>query len=337
VTAFVAALFAGGCDLIYCSCPPPTVALAAYLLGKIKGAPYVMKLTDLASDAALATGIMKPGLGIRLARTIELFTYRRALAVICLCRGFINRLKERGVSENKLLLIPDWGDTENVRPCDSDSTFRLTNQLSQEKFLVFHTGNMGKKQYLINVVNAAELAKGESGVEWVLVGHGEERTNLEREISRRDLRNIRMLPLQPTEVLCQMYSSADLLLVNQAGAIEDAVIPSKLLTYMAAGRPVVAAVSEKSETSRQIHLANCGIAVPAENPQALVDAVLALRRNPVLGKELGANGRAYAEAHFTKARVLSEYDAFFRNANPSKCSLTPVTREAVTAEKLNGI
>jgi putative colanic acid biosynthesis glycosyltransferase WcaI len=335
MNSFIAALFAGGCDIIYCSCPPPTVAFSAYLLGKIKGAPYAIKLTDLASDAALATGIMKPGLGIRVARAFEGFTDRRALAVICLCRGFIDRLKERGMNEKKLFLIPDWGDTENIRPCDDDSTFRLANQLSQEKFLVFHTGNMGKKQYLINVVNAAELSKDKADVGWVLVGQGEERTNLEREISRRSLRNIQMLPLQPTEILCQMYSSADLLLLNQAAAIEDAVIPSKLLTYMAAGRPVVAAVSEKSETSRQIHLANCGVVVPAENPQALVDAVLALRRNPARRKELGANGRTYAEAHFTKARVLREYDDFFRSINPSVDDLA-ATRQAVTTGKPEG-
>ncbi len=58
LSAFVAGLFAGKCDLIYCVCPPPTLAFTAYVLAKIKRAPYVIKLTDLASDAALATGIL---------------------------------------------------------------------------------------------------------------------------------------------------------------------------------------------------------------------------------------------------------------------------------------
>jgi colanic acid biosynthesis glycosyl transferase WcaI len=317
LTSFIAALFTRKCDIIYCSCPPPTVAFAAYLLGKLKRVPYVVKLTDLASDAALATGIMEPGLAIRAARIFEKFTYRKALAVICLCQGFIDRLKERGVDEKKLLLIPDWGDTQNIRPCEDDFTFRRASELPREKFLVFHTGNMGKKQHLINVVEAAALTSLEKDICWVLVGQGEERNDLEREISRRSLGNIRMMPLQPVEMLRQMYGTAGLLLLNQAAALEDAVIPSKLLTYMAAGRPVVGSVSEKSEAYRQIRLANCGVVVPAENPQALADAVVALRRNPALCKELGANGRAYAEAHFTKARVLREYDDFFRSASLS--------------------
>jgi putative colanic acid biosynthesis glycosyltransferase WcaI len=335
VNSFIAALFAGECDVIYCSCPPPTVAFAAYLLGKTKRAPYAIKLTDLASDAAVATGIMKPGLGIRMARAFEAFTYSRAQAVICLCQGFIDRLKERGVKENTLLLIPDWGDTENIRPCKSDSTFRHGNHLSPEKFLVLHTGNMGKKQRLMNIVNSAELTRDEANVLWVLVGQGEERAYLEQEISRRSLPNFRMLPLQPNEALCQMYSSADLLVLNQAAAIEDAVIPSKLLTYMAAGRPIVAAVSEKSEAARQILLAKCGVVVPAENPRALADAVLALQRNSALREELGVNGRAYADANFTKALVLRKYDEFFKKADPEFNSLGRAIRPDATAEELD--
>jgi len=316
VNCFVAALFTGRCDIIYCSCPPPTVAFAAYLLGLIKGAGYVMKLTDLASDAALATGIMKPGFAIRLARIFEAFSFRKAQAVICLCQGFIDRLKERGIQEEKLRLISDWGDTENLRPGAEGSAFRLATQLSPEQFLVFHTGNMGKKQKLMNVVSAAEASRSEPDLKWIIVGQGEEKDQLQEGISRRRLTNIMLLPLQPAESLPEMYSSADLLLLNQAAAVEDAVIPSKLLTYMGAGRAVVAAVSEKSEAARQIRRANCGVVVPPENPQALAEAVLALRKDAGLRQKLGANARTFAEIHFTKAGVLDRYDEFFRSLRP---------------------
>jgi colanic acid biosynthesis glycosyl transferase WcaI len=328
VNCFIAALFAGGCDIIYCSCPPPTVAFAAYLLSLIKVAPYVMKLTDIASDAALATEIMKPGLAIRLARAFEAFTFRKAHAVVCLCQGFIDRLKERGVNEERLLLISDWGDTENLRPAEEGQAFRIANQLSSNQFLVFHTGNMGKKQKLINIVDAAECSKNERELRWIVVGQGEERSQLEREISRRNLTNIRLLPLQPAESLRAMYSSADLLLLNQAAAVEDAVIPSKLLTYMAAGRAIVAAVSEKSEAARQIRKANCGVVVPPENPEALVHAVLSLSENAGLRRQLGTNARAYAEPRFTRAGVLHRYDEFFRRFRLELKDLSMVPRKA---------
>jgi colanic acid biosynthesis glycosyl transferase WcaI len=328
VNCFLAALFTGGCDLIYCYCPPPTVAFAAYLLGLIKGAAYVMKVSDLASDVALATGIMKPGFAIRLARMFEAFSYRKAKAVICVCQGFIDRLRERGVSEEKLHLIPDWGDTENLRPGEAGSAFRLANQLSTKQFLVFHTGNMGKKQRLMNVVNAAEASRNERDLKWIIVGQGEEKSQLEEEISRRGLTNTMMLPLQPAELLTGMYGSADLLLLNQAASVEDAVIPSKLLTYMGAGRAIVAAVSEKSEAARQIHRADCGVVVPPENPEALAAAVLLLRKDAGLRRRLGANARAFAETHFTKAGVLRRYDEFFRSLRPGVKGLSMVRRGA---------
>jgi colanic acid biosynthesis glycosyl transferase WcaI len=310
-SAFLVGLFSGKCDVVYCCCPPPTLGLAAYLLSKIKGVRFVVKLADLASDAALATGIMRDGLAIRLARRLEAFVYGRAESVVCLCQGFIERLSERAVPRQKLPLIPDWGDTERIRPLQSSSRFRAEHAISPGQFLVLHTGNMGKKQDLTNAVKAAELLGERQAIQWILVGDGEERLLLERESAVRAPHTVRMLPLQPVEVLPHMYAEADLLLLNQKSTVEDAVIPSKLLTYMAAGRPIVAAVSARSEAAHHIARAGCGVVIPSEDPQALADTVLRLSSDPELRTQLGANGRAYAETHFTKRAVLRQYDLFF--------------------------
>ena len=303
LAAFAAALFAGKCDLIYCSCPPPTVAFAAWLLGLLKRAPFVVKLTDLASDAAFSTGIVKNNMLLRLARSFEKFTCSKAFAVVCLCQGFIDRLRERGVPPEKLHLIPDWG---NSSPVSSGA-----HAIHPEVFLAMHTGNMGKKQDLQNLVRAAQLSRQDSGLLWLLVGEGEERAALEQEILRHELTNIRLLPLQPPEAVPQMYAAADALLLNQRSAVEDAVIPSKLLTYMSSGSAVVAAVSGRSEAARHVRRADCGVLVPAEDPDALLGGVNELRRAPALRQRLGRNGRAYAEAHFTKDRVLQGYERLF--------------------------
>jgi colanic acid biosynthesis glycosyl transferase WcaI len=311
MNAFWAGLFTGECDVIYCCCPPPTLGVAAYLLSKIKRAPFVIKLEDLASEAALATGIMRDGIGLRLARRLESFVYGKAKSIVCLCQGFIDCLAGRGVSREKLLLISHWGDTERVRPLERSCRFRPAHNIPGDRFLVLHTGNMGKKQSLMNAIQAAELIGEEQKVEWLLVGDGEERPLLEQEAATRAPHQLRILPLQPVEILPHMYAEADLLLLNQKSTVEDAVIPSKLQTYMAAGRPIVAAVSARSESARYVHRASCGIVVEPEEPQALAEAVLRLAGDPELRKQLGANGRAYAEAHFTKSAVLEQYDVFF--------------------------
>jgi len=316
--AFLAGLFAGKFDVVYCSCPPPTAGLAAYVLAKLRGKAYVIKLTDLASDAAIATGIMREGWALRLARVLEGFIYRKAGKVVCLCQGFVEKLKARGISTEKLQVIPDWADTDRVYPISHPTTFRKANGISEEQFVVMHTGNMGKKQDLLNVVRAAELSQNVPDLCWLLVGQGEERALVEREIARRKLRNIRLLPLQPAESLAEMYSSVDVLLLNQKAAIRDAVVPSKLLTYMAAGRPVLAAANKKSEAAQQTLRSECGVVVSPEDPAALVEGALSLRKDPPLRQRLGANGRAGAETGFTKAKVLEDYIALFTHSGAAK-------------------
>ncbi len=184
---------------------------------------------------------------------------------------------------------------------------------------------------MANVIKAAECSQSEADLVWVLVGDGEERATLEAEISQRGLNNIRVLPFEPPEDLNRMYSAADVLLLNQAAAVEDAVIPSKLLAYMAAGRAIVAAVSERSEAARLIRRAACGVIARAENPGALVDAVLMLRGAPGTRSMLAANGRAYVEEHFTKLSVLAAYDEFFLNVLCTP-EITPTPDEKATDE-----
>ncbi len=311
--ALAAGLAAGECDVIYCSCPPPALALAAYLLSRIKNVPYVIKLTDLASDAALATGILQEGTLVRCARAMERFVYRHARAVVCLCEGFREKLAQSGIPADRLRLIPDWGDTEAIRPVQCDGSFRDANGIAREKFVILHTGNMGKKQDLLNVVRAATASAGDPNLLWFVVGEGEERALLERESKTSGLGNLLLLPLQPVETLCQMYAAADVLLLNQKAAVKDAVIPSKLLTYMASGQPILCAASSESVASRLIREASCGVVVKPEDPSALVEGAVALRADAPLRVEMGTNGRTYAERNYNKARVLDLYDHFFES------------------------
>jgi colanic acid biosynthesis glycosyl transferase WcaI len=242
---------------------------------------------------------------------MEGFVYYRADSIVCICQGFVEKLAARGVDQDHLVLIPLWGNTKEVYPIAGATEFRRANQFKREQFLIMYTGNIGKKQDLMNVVHAAELSKNVRDLVWLLVGEGEERSAIEEALRQRELTNIRLLPLQPAETLAEMYSAADVLLLHQKAAVVDSVIPSKLLTYMAAGRPVLAAVSDKSETARYVQRANCGLIIHPEDPKALVEAALSLRMDPGLQSELGASGRAYVQQHFAKEKVLQKYDLLF--------------------------
>jgi len=311
-TALIAGVFSGPCDVIYCSSPPPAAALTAYLLSKLKGVPYTIKLTDLASEAATATQILRANSwAVRVAKAIEGFVYQRAKTVFCLCEGFIEKLRAWGIAPDKMQLISDWGDTEAIRPVPSDGSFREQHGIPPDAFVLLHTGNMGKKQGLINIIRAAQFTRKDERLVWIVVGEGEERTLVENEIRSKGLSNVRLLPLQPRNSMCQMYAAADVLVLTQTTQVKDSVIPSKLLTYLAAGRPVLASVNIASEAARLVNRAQCGIVVSPEDPQAIARGAHTLYSDAVLRSSL--SGRSYAEAHFTKAQVLSAYDRYFEN------------------------
>jgi putative colanic acid biosynthesis glycosyltransferase WcaI len=181
------------------------------------------------------------------------------------------------------------------------------------------------------------LTKDDSELVWVIVGQGEERNLIETEIARKKLTNVRLLPLQPKDTLCQMYAAADLLVLNQKAAVKDAVIPSKLLTYMAAGRPVLAAVNADSETAHLVQTAKCGLIVSPEDAAALARGAASLRANPSLSETMGANGRSYVDHNFTKLHVLGAYEEYFGlNLKPQSSATNTFTTTPEQPEPNSG-
>ena len=105
-----------------------------------------------------------------------------------------------------------------------------------------------------------------------------------------------------------MLAAADVLLLNQRRDVVDAVVPSKLLHYMAAGRPIIAAVNETSVAAELILDARSGVLVSPEDPAQLADAIRNIRDNPDLRSRLGANGREYAAKNFAQAEIMERWD-----------------------------
>jgi glycosyltransferase involved in cell wall biosynthesis len=110
-----------------------------------------------------------------------------------------------------------------------------------------------------------------------------------------------------------MYAAADVLLLNQVGTVKDTVVPSKLLTYMAAGRPVLAAVNGSSQGAEILRHANGGIVVAPDDPDALVAGADALRKTPRSVLEaMATRNRRYAEQHFDQHKILAAHEQFIQ-------------------------
>jgi glycosyltransferase involved in cell wall biosynthesis len=162
-----------------------------------------------------------------------------------------------------------------------------------EDFVVIHTGNMGAKQDLENVVRAADALTGESQIKIYLVGHGNQE-NILKALCKGE-RNIAVLPAVSDEDYSALLSAADLLLVNERSTQMEMSLPSKLTSYLYSQRPVIAAVPRGGATWKFLD----GVAelVEAADPKALARKIEELSHNPIRLDELARLGSEFAKKH----------------------------------------
>ncbi len=312
-------------DLVLAVSPPLQAGLAGSLLARLHRVPFLVEIQDLLPDLAIALGMLRNPWAIRVARRLESYLYRRADALLVIGEGFRANLLAKGVPASKIFLTPNWVDTRAIHPCISSKRFRKAHGLGDSDCLVLHTGNMGAKQKLENVIEAAALLRDEPHIRFCLVGDGAEKDRLERFAAAKGLTNLLFLPLQPKETLPEMLSAADVFLLNQSAQIADMVIPSKLLTYMAAGRAVVAAVASASAAAQCIRESGGGLIVSPEDPAALAQAIRRLQADRQLAARLGIKGRACAERQFDRERLLAGFEGLLasfparRHADAGPC------------------
>lgn len=308
LSTFVTGLLVWEVDVIVCISPPLQLGLMAYILGKLKGVPFLFHIKDLLPDAAVNVGMLKNRRLVGLAHRLEKFIYETAAAIGVISPGFAENLYSKGVPKSKVYYLPDWIDIDFIKPLGRNNIFRKQNNLPESDFLVMYAGNIGKKQALETVLDAASILRRQNDVVFFIVGEGTRKATLVKKAEEMNLSNLCFLPLQPKEMLPYMLSAADVLVLTQQAGITDICLPSKLLSNMASAIPIVAGVNKRSETARAIRDAEAGLVVPPENPQALAEAIVRLRGSAELREQFGSNGRAFVAKHFEKSKVLKKFE-----------------------------
>ncbi|MDQ2853397.1 MAG: WecB/TagA/CpsF family glycosyltransferase, partial [Chloroflexota bacterium] len=173
--------------------------------------------------------------------------------------------------------------------------------------VVLHAGNMGLKQGLEQVVEAARRADAVAApMMFVLMGEGSQRAALEAHAE--GITRLRFLPFQPEREVPNVLDAADVLLVSERATVIDMSLPSKLTSYFAAGRPIVAAVPPDGSTAREVLRSGAGVIVPIGDADELNRAVARLKEDPEATQTLGAAGRRYAESTLDLARARKRID-----------------------------
>jgi len=313
--AFAPGLASGRPDLILCVTPPLELALSGRALSLLWGVPYILWIKDLVPDVAIQLGMLKNRAAIGAARLLERFAYTQAERLLVICQSFETNLRQKGVPPEKISIIPDWVDVKEIHPGVSGGAFRMGHEIDREKFLVIHAGNIGDKQKLELLLDAAKELQGFPAIEFLIVGDGARKSVVVAQAEKLNLHNVRFLPLQPRERFAEMLAAANILVLHQQRQVSDSVIPSKLLTYMASGRAIVATAAPESETARVLGRARCGSIVEPESPTKFAAAVLELYRNRDLADRYGDAGRNFVCENFSREVVLRRIESLLREAS----------------------
>jgi colanic acid biosynthesis glycosyl transferase WcaI len=298
-------------DVAICLSPPIQSTLAAAAV-RFKVGKLVTLVQDLPTEAAQSVGMLNEGVTLHVGRSFEHLAYRLADHVVVISSAFSTYIQRAGVDPARITEIPNWADVETIQPERQNQGMRRRLGAGPADFLVVHTGNMGAKQDLLNVVAAADVLEMEKRIKFVLVGDGQERAKIAQDIAARRLDNILLLPLQSTRDFSAVLAAGDALLVNQAPMVVDSVLPSKLLAYMASGRPVVAAAHPRSATADLVRRSGCGVVTDPGRPEALAAEIRALASGDVPQPTLvamGRRGRAYVKERFERNSILRRWDS----------------------------
>lgn len=312
ISSFFQLLFSKKPDVLVTISPPLGLGLTSYLISRIKKIPFVFHVQDLQPDAAVNLGMLKKGSLINFLFKIERLVYQKASLVSGISNDMVERIRSKGVDNRKTILFPNWVDINYIKPMARNNGFRDLYNLG-DNFLVLYSGNMGVKQGLEVVLDVAKLSEKDKNILYVIGGDGVQRKYLEELLSKMGLNNVRFLPTQSRKTLPSMLSAADISLVIQKKSVTDIVMPSKLLGIMASGKPVIASANKHSVISKTVKNINCGIVVPPENPHALYNAILELKKDGKRRALLGKNGQEYVARHFSKEKVLRSFEQVLLN------------------------
>ena len=301
-SSFYVGLKVSHVDLVWGTSPPIFQGFTAWLLARLKGVPFLFEVRDLWPAFAIAIGVLRNPLLIRLSEWLESFLYRHADVVLVNSPGFISLVRSKGARQVEL--VPNGADPRMFDPQASGSMFRQANDLT-DKFIALYAGAHGLSNDLEVVLEAANLLHGQPEIAVVLLGDGKEKPALVNRAAQFGLDNLYfMSPLPKLEMNHALAAADACIAILKPLPLYATVFPNKVFDYMAAGRPVILAID--GPIRQVVEGAGAGLFVPPGDPIALADAIRRMATNLEESRLMGRRGRQCIEAQFDRAILSSQ-------------------------------
>lgn len=287
---------------------PITVGIPAIFIKKLKKAPIAFWVLDLWPDSLMEAGPVKNRSIISMVGRLVRFIYRHCDLILVQSRGFLSHVMEYGAAQERVKYFPSWA--EDVY---QTGNAELEGMDLPSGFRVMFAGNIGVAQDFDTILDVADLLRNKHDIHWLIVGDGRRLEWVREQVAIREMeKTVHLLGRHPVEKMPAFYAAADVMLVSLKRApILAMTIPGKVQSYLASGRPIVAMLD--GEGARIVSESGAGISCPAENADALAQAIIAMyEKTREEREEMGRKGKQYCEMYFSREVLFKQLETWMK-------------------------
>lgn len=290
----------------------PTVIYQLILLRIFNRKPIVYNIYDVFPGHAYDIGVIKSKFIYKSLRFIQKFAYKLSTIITVLSEDMKNKVIEQGALRGKVRIVPAWYDISSTSEVDKkDNRFIEKYQIDKSKFYVQYAGTIGYVFRYETVIELAQRIKDYTGIVIQIVGDGNLKAEFVQHVKELCLENIIFYPLQPVEIVPDVYSACDVCLIPLRKGVIGNGIPSKAPILMACHKVIVNSVEIESEYAKMFINNKMGISIDISNPDALAEAVIDLYNNPQKVAAMADNAQHFGRENYSSTMSIRKYCDIF--------------------------
>lgn len=275
----IAACFVRKPDVVIATSPQFFCGMAGLMVSFLRRKPFILEIRDIWPASIVALGVMQDSFIIRILERLEKLLYRSAETIVVVTHVFKDEIAPNAGDPEKIHVVLN-GVNQEMFSAQAKNPELIDKYQLDDQFVVGYIGTHGMAHNLDNVVAAADALRHRDDLTFIFVGAGAERNNIERLVEQKQLKNVRMIPQQPRNLMPAILALCDLSLIPlRDEPLFATVIPSKLFESMAMGVPVLMALPEGEATS-MVKASECGEVIAPANPLLMASTISNLADNP---------------------------------------------------------
>jgi len=296
------------CDLVFIQSSPTVLynIKAVRVLDKKK--PIVYNIQDMFPGSSIASGVMPNKLMQQFFYSLQKIAYKNSDMMVVISEDMKTKLMEQGVPEERIRVIVNWFDDTSVHEVSwEENRFVKKYQMTKDKFYIQYAGTMGYVFDYKMVLQVASLLQPYDDIEIQMIGEGSQKEAFITEAKDRGLNNIVFLPLEPQNMVSDVYSACSVCFIPLKKGIIGNSVPSKAGLLMACKRAIVTTSDNGSDYNNMINSNGIGYAFSTDEPEKVAEAILYMENHPDELKQMGVAGYEYGHELYSRKNNMKKY------------------------------